>query len=183
MINQDTNIKRCTINVQDPVTKKLKSYSFTENDVLNIKYKDENDKIIDLHGFLLKIGVDTINKKEYFTVLSYNFGASKNIHFFYTSQIVQIINISKSTDPYSFGPIYCADESVILMRQNENSELEVSKDGNTWVNVTAAVDNSSSLLKLMKQKGFQGELQDVANMLTDLYDNFDNLLVLEVEDL
>ena len=190
MINQDTNIKRCTINIQDPATKKLKSYTFTENDVMNIKYKDENNKIIELHGFLLKIGIDSVNKKEYFTVLSYNFGTNKNIHFFYTNQIVQIINISKSVNPYSFGPVYCADESVILMRQNEYEELEISKDGNTWITVSgggagSGVGNSedSSLLRIMKQKGFTGNINDLADMLNELYTNLDDILLLEVQDL
>lgn len=181
MINQDTNIKKCTVSLEE--RGKIKQYSFTENDVMNIKYKDVNNRIIDLHGLLLKIGIDDVTGKEYFTVLSYNYGNNKNIHFFYTNQITQIINISKSTSPYSFGPIYCADESVILMRQNQYSELEVSKDGNTWINVTASVDNSNSLLKLMKQKGFTGELQDVADMLLEMYNNFDDILLLEVQDL
>ena len=182
MINKDTSIKKCTVDVLDPATKKYKSYTFTENDVMNLIYKKDN-KNVSLHGFLLKIGVDDITNKEYFTAISYNYGTDNNIHFFYTDQIVQVINISKSTNPYSFGPVYCGDESVILLRSNENSELEMSKDGNKWVNVTAAVDASDSLLKLMRERGFKGELTDVADFLMEVYNNLDNLVTIEIIDI
>ena len=183
MINKDTSIKRCTVNILDPATKRYKEYTFTENDVLNIIYTKDG-KNINLHGFLLKIGIDEFRgNKEYFTVISYNYGTDNNIHFFYTSDIVQVINVNKSTNPYSFGPVYCGDESVILMRMSPNSELEVSKDGFTWINVTTSIDNSSSLLKLMRERGFKGELSDVADMLMDLYHNMENIVALEIIDI
>lgn len=164
-------------------------YIIRENDDIDFDFKNDKGKTISVHGYVIKIGIDDINKKEYMTVLSYNYGLDDTVFFVYIDQITKIGNITHPNKTASFSPVYCADESVILLRSSKDTdEMEYSRDGKIWNPVgTGSGSGESSrdgqLMKIMRQKGFDGTISDLADLLLELYKNKDDIVARKIETL
>ena len=178
---QDKNIKQIRINLKH--TKPYRTVTLQEKDKINMKYKDDSGNLETVHGYLLKIGVDPIKNKNYITLILYNYREDNNVRFIYTDQIIDIININRSKETYSFSPIYCSDESVLLLKSTGNN-LQFTSDGKTWNNVSGGSGVSTdSIYNKMVEKGFTGTEDDLVDLLLNLYKEKDNIVIREIENL
>lgn len=187
MKKTDKDIKQTKLYL--PKGRYFDQYIIRENDDIDFEFKDDKGKTQSVHGYIIKIGIDDITKKEYMTVLSYNYGLDNNIFFVYMNQITKIVNITHPNKTASFSPVYCADESVILLRSSRDTdEMEYSRDGKIWNTISSSGGSGGDsgdgqLLKIMRQKGFDGTISDLADLLLELYQNKDDIVLRKVEKL
>lgn len=160
-------------------------YEIGEKDDVDLEYINDKDERVRVYGKVLKVGVDPINRKEYITVILYDFTEEDNIHFIYIHRITKVTNVNHTKETASFGPVISADESIILLKEM-HGRLMYSGNGKTWRTITSGSgggDASNLLFDIMIEKGYTGTMYDLADLLIEYSKNHDNIVTREFKDL
>ena len=134
MLSNDRKLKNINFSFIDKVTKRSRTVNLIEHDNIDLKYYGEHNKITHTYGEIIKIGEYSDSGKKYILVLDYDYYADPNIHSIDLTKLYTIVNVVHSSEPYSFSPVYCADETVALIKA-EDSVFKFSTNGRDWVEV------------------------------------------------
>ena len=134
MLSNDRKLKNIQFSFVDKVTKQSRTVNLIEHDNIDVRYYGKNNKIMHTYGEIIKIGEYSDSGKKYILVLDYDYYAEENIHSIDLSKLYTIINVVHSSEPYSFSPVYCADETVALVKA-EGETFKFTTNGRDWVEV------------------------------------------------
>lgn len=134
MLSNDRKLKNIQFSFIDKSTKQSRTVNLIEHDNIDVKYYNAKNKIVHTYGEIIKIGEYSDSGKKYILVLDYDYYADPNIHSIDLSKLYTIVNVVHSSEPYSFSPVYCADETVALVRAEGNT-FEFSTNGRDWIEV------------------------------------------------
>ena len=135
-----------------------------EGDRLSIVYKNDKTFVTKVTGKLVKIGVK--NNKVYFVVLDYMFSRKNNIHNFTEEDIVKIENVNRSKETVSFAPVYCADESVLLLRVGIDGDFEYTDDGKTWRTISGSSGGGEDkILNAIREAGYDMDVNELGEAI------------------
>lgn len=182
-MNRDLEIKTLTVTLSESYLgiTRLKTVYLIEKDVIDIRFRRRGkDPIIrNVKGEIIKIGIDDDDRK-YIVVLAYNYGDDDNVFKIHVDEFREIININHSTEPYSFGPVYCPDETAIMIKAVDGALL-FSHDGENW---TAAGSACSTEGMLIKKTGLITEEDDENSLPSSkvVYDTIMDLLPSDLFD-
>ena len=128
----DRKIKNIEVRVKDS-SGKVRAINLIEHDIVNLKFKSpDTGKVIQIEtGEIIKIGINASNNT-YLTIFSYNYTLDNNLFYVPTSSLTQIISVNHSSEQYTLTPIYSSDESVAVLRSNDNC-LEYTVNGKDWI--------------------------------------------------
>lgn len=132
-LSNDRKLKNINFSFIDKITKQSRTVNLIEHDNIDIRYYGKNNKITHTYGEIIKIG-EYADGRKYILVLDYDYYAEENVHSIDLTKIYTIINVVHSNLPYSFSPVYCADETVALVKAQGESFF-FTTDGKTWVEV------------------------------------------------
>ena len=134
MLSNDRKLKNIKFSFIDKVTKQSRTVNLIEHDNIDVKYYGANNKIKHTYGEIIKIGEYADSGKKYILVLDYDYYAEENIHSIDLTKLYTIINVVHSSEPYSFSPVYCADETVALVKA-EGTTFKFTTNGRDWIAV------------------------------------------------
>lgn len=135
-MNRDLDIKTMQLSLTETSVAgiaRTKQITITEKDKIDLefKYKISGSKKIRVYGEVLKIGIDDVDNRVYIVVIAYNY-SENNVFKIHTNEIVRIINLVHSIEPYSFQPVINPDETAILIKAVDGI-LFFSSDGENWI--------------------------------------------------
>lgn len=133
-MNQDLEIKALQFSYQETTgaVTRTKTVNLIEQDIIDLYFKRKFDKNnLRAIGQVIKIGVDN-DKRKYFVVLAYQYQDEENLFKIHLDEVVRVINLTHSPNPYSFCPVYNHDETAILIKA-QDGVLYFSKDGEEWI--------------------------------------------------
>ena len=182
-MSSDQNIK--TLQVTLPTmygsTTRLVTMLITEKDIIDLEFRKSGEtRTHRVLGEIIKIGVDDNTSKKYLTIISYEYENDTNVFKVFLSEITRVVNINHTGDPYAFGPIYSPDESVILIRDNDNG-FEYSKDGENWKTISECGCGESFYSKCVAA-GWEGTENELAAAVVELCQNKDKIFISEKVD-
>ena len=134
MLSNDRKLKNIQFSFIDKSTKQSRTVNLIEHDNIDVKYYGKNNKITHTYGEIIKIGEYSDSGKKYILVLDYDYYAEENIHSIDLTKLYTIVNVVHSSEPYSFSPVYCADETVALVKA-EGSTFKFTTNGRDWIEV------------------------------------------------
>lgn len=103
----------------------------------------------------------------------------------YIKDISKINNINRQDIPISFAPVFCPDESIILLKQNENGELCFSSNGRVYKTASSSGEQKDVigiLYDTLTEHGLKCTKMEMFDRLVDLLNNIDSIVCRTYDD-